>query len=624
LDDQNETINNKDYIFSAIYRAMKKNICEKFNPLELAKKFNLPIEDLEIDYWYDIIVKRAELDTAHSYKKETPINDKLSQNIEGHYDTYAIKFNKDDNTVGDIFDQMSVRVITFAHVYQNLKTHSEETFDESFKDYLNREGINLEEFMNSINLMIMHAKASLYSAIAYAMNHTISKNDIINWYPRFEEDRKSLKPFAPDCVKIIFDDSKKKEYNPKETYHDKISNEVYDKDGIWTIEIIEKEMAFILNEMPERDGLEFLKTNEIDVNNVPGNEYFFIRNLVFILFDLISEDPNWTFKNNAQNRLYDLRYNSKNLKNISHSEYSLFLESAILELHNVDLFLSKKLNDYDSLNKENNFQGYEKLDQILTISRQVKNYLKDLKKDILIKEEGDDSIISINQDDMEDVGDITHYEGKPFNGIGFILHENGELKLDCTFKDGLKHGGGSLFNDDGSIIKYQYYQDEVLRYDLDFENDCDNILTEDRVITRYFNEGGYLTFGLKEDYEDDTPHKFLIDEIMSDNFNENSENYNLLIQSNYSFMEAGLKYYLNNDSNEVWVPGMIPEKKDDKIYYQDKLYSGVLYNLFNNGKLNELSTFRNGELNGISKKFNKEGKLEEINYWIDGQHYSGL
>ena len=118
--------------------------------------------------------------------------------------------------------------------------------------------------------------------------------------------------------------------------------------------------------------------------------------------------------------------------------------------------------------------------------------------------------------------------------------------------------------------------------------------------------------------------KFLIDEIMSDNFNENSENYNLLIQSNYSFMESGLKYYLNNDSNEVWIPGMLAEKKDDKIYYQDKLYSGVCYSLYNNGKLNELSTFSNGSLNGVSKKLDKEGKLEEINYWIDGQHYSGL
>ena len=201
---------NKDYIFSALHNAMKKNICDKFNPLELAKKFNLPIENLEIDYWYDIVVERTKLDDVHSYSKETPINEKLKQNIKSHFDTYAIKFNSPDNTIEYLFDQMSVRVITFAHIYQNLKTHSENTFNASFESYLNREGVNHEEFMNNINLMIMHARASLYSSIAYAISHTITKNDIINWFPQFEEDKKSLKLWSPECLKIIFNESHNK------------------------------------------------------------------------------------------------------------------------------------------------------------------------------------------------------------------------------------------------------------------------------------------------------------------------------------------------------------------------------------------------------------------------------
>ena len=69
--------------------------------------------------------------------------------------------------------------------------------------------------------------------------------------------------------------------------------------------------------------------------------------------------------------------------------------------------------------------------------------------------ESETSIIRVNQDDTKDIGDITHYEGKPFNGIGFILHENGELKLECTFKDGLKHGKTVEFYDNGQI-KYEY------------------------------------------------------------------------------------------------------------------------------------------------------------------------
>ena len=48
--------------------------------------------------------------------------------------------------------------------------------------------------------------------------------------------------------------------------------------------------------------------------------------------------------------------------------------------------------------------------------------------------------VNAQLDKMEDVGIVTHFKGRPFTGVGFRLHENGELKLECTFKDGLKHG----------------------------------------------------------------------------------------------------------------------------------------------------------------------------------------
>jgi tetratricopeptide (TPR) repeat protein len=72
-----------------------------------------------------------------------------------------------------------------------------------------------------------------------------------------------------------------------------------------------------------------------------------------------------------------------------------------------------------------------------------------------IKNEGETSIIRVNLNDTNDIGDITHYEGKPFNGVGFMVHENGELKIDCPFKDGLKHGKTVEFYDNGQI-KYEY------------------------------------------------------------------------------------------------------------------------------------------------------------------------
>lgn len=638
LDNVVDNQDNKDYIFSEVHNAMKKNICDKFNPLELAKKFNLPIEDLEIDYWYDIIVERTKLDDLHSYTKETPINEKLSQNIKGHYDTYAIKFNRHDNTIKDVFDQMSVRVITFGHIYQNLKTHSENTFNTSFKGYLNKEGVNHEEFMSNINLMIMHARASLYSSISYAMNHTISKNDIINWFPHFEEDKISLKSNSLDFMEIIFNDSKKEEYNPDASHHfsrvqiptlsDTLNNEVLDEDGIWTLEKIEEEMAVVLNQKMEAIlSIEFLKKHEIVVNNVPGNEYVFISNLVDKIFDLINKDPNWTFKNNAENRLYDLRYNSEVYKNLSNSEHSFFLESAKFELNTIDVFLSKKLNDYDLLNKENNFLGYDKLDQTISRCRLLVNYLSDLNLKISKKSEENESVLRVNFDDTEDIGIVTHYKGKPFTGIAYHNHKDSDIKFDETnMIDGLKHGVFFEYSKDGSLDSWGLYKDDIFRCSIVFEVDKvygDSININGSTLNRFYVDEE-IRLNWKKEGEEDVWVKFSLDEIMGDNFNEKSENYDVLIRTNYSFMEMGIKQYYMKDQDEVWVPGMIPEKKDDKVYHENKLFSGVCYGLHNNGKLKEYSSYSEGILNGVSKFFDKEGNLEEINYWIDGEWYTGF
>lgn len=616
---------NKDYIFSAVHNAMKKNICDKFNPLELAKKFNLPIEDLEIDYWYDIIVERTKLDDLQSYTKETPINEKLSQNIKGHYDTYAIKFNRHDNTIKDVFDQMSVRVITFGHIYHNIKIHSENTFNTSFEGYLNKEGVDHQEFMSNINLMIMHARASLYSAIAYAMNHTISKNDIINWFPHFEEDKISLKSNSLDFMEIIFSDSKKKEYNPNASLQDKLNNEILDEDGIWTLEKIEEEMALVLYPiMADRNKLEFLKKHEIVVNNVPGNEYFFISNLVDKIFALISKDPNWTFENNAENRLYELRYNSENYKNLSISENSLFLEYAALELNAVDVFLSKKLNDYDLLNKENNFLGYEKLEQTISRCRLLVKYLGDLKLKISKKSEEKESQLVVNFEDTKDVENITYYKGKPFTGVGFRYHENSDVKeSETNMVEGLKHGVFFEYSKDGNLDSWGLYNDDIFKCSIVFK---DHKVYGDSVNINGANLlRGYIDGEIRLHFEEeDVWIVFSLDEIMGDNFNENSEDYEVLIQTNYAFMESGLKQYYMKNQDELWVPRFMLTLKNAKTYYDEKVFSGFHYDLYNNGKLNNLSSFQNGLLHGISRKYCPKGELEEINYWIDGEWYTGL
>lgn len=38
------------------------------------------------------------------------------------------------------------------------------------------------------------------------------------------------------------------------------------------------------------------------------------------------------------------------------------------------------------------------------------------------------SKIRVNFESTEDVGIVTHYRGKPFTGIGYLLYKNGKLK----------------------------------------------------------------------------------------------------------------------------------------------------------------------------------------------------
>tara|TARA_B100001142_G_C13802111_1_gene449245 strand:+ start:353 stop:511 length:159 start_codon:yes stop_codon:yes gene_type:complete len=44
---------------------------------------------------------------------------------------------------------------------------------------------------------------------------------------------------------------------------------------------------------------------------------------------------------------------------------------------------------------------------------------------ILGKNNSNSSILKVNWDEIEDVGIVSHYKGKPFTGIAYELHENG-------------------------------------------------------------------------------------------------------------------------------------------------------------------------------------------------------
>ena len=69
--------------------------------------------------------------------------------------------------------------------------------------------------------------------------------------------------------------------------------------------------------------------------------------------------------------------------------------------------------------------------------------------------------LRVNEDEMEDIEDITHYKGVPFTGIGIRLFENNECNSETNFKDGLKHGIQTIYHNNGKIfIKARYENDK--------------------------------------------------------------------------------------------------------------------------------------------------------------------
>ena len=73
-----------------------------------------------------------------------------------------------------------------------------------------------------------------------------------------------------------------------------------------------------------------------------------------------------------------------------------------------------------------------------------------------------DEINRVNWDEMEDVGVVTHYQGKPFTGIAYYIHENGEIKEEYQMLTGIKHGKAFKYSDEGDLVWNIIYKNDII------------------------------------------------------------------------------------------------------------------------------------------------------------------
>ena len=671
-------IDNKDFVFKAVFTAFKEHVIDNFNANKLVDQYNIPNSEIEalrisdINYWFDILIIRVEADafaslgTMYPYLDDAPNEEKLLKNIQGHFDTYKLKHGNTNHTTRDVYEMMRVRVLMYGYIYISTKKHINKTFTKSFASYLEKEGIYNEEFQDHVKLILSHTRAALYSAIAFAMHHTISKKDIISWFPEFEEDLKYLKEididWQPECTlkdiaegmgykdyedgddepvlahNILFNTSEQKNFNYEETYEDKLSSEELDE--VWSLENIEKEFYETTDFSLFNERFDSIKNkNEEDVRSLKAyyrNEmiinYIFVKNL----YAYIATKPEgWTFKNNSENRLYDLRY--KTPSSIQDIKTHRDLSVSSLALSQTARFLAEKLNEFDNLGRKNNFIGYEIIDQIHTRCRLISNYITEKGKDSINNKSNKDSVSRVNFDDLKDIGIVTHFQGKPFTGIGFTLYDSGELSFEVNMLNGLKEGIGKNFEEDGINSKTSFYEKDIIQaYSANISS---GVLdwglvneTGSEVRRLYCNnpdldfkkEVWYFKPELNPDGKLDPLFYFTEQELM--NLEEDSDEVKYLKVTNYVLMESGLKHFFKEDSNDRWVPEMTMNKvgdQDDADYYIDgKLFTGVAYGLHLNGKLSAIGCFNNGKQHGVCKDLDQNGELETSYFWIDGEMMS--
>jgi antitoxin component YwqK of YwqJK toxin-antitoxin module len=65
-----------------------------------------------------------------------------------------------------------------------------------------------------------------------------------------------------------------------------------------------------------------------------------------------------------------------------------------------------------------------------------------------------------DNDEIEDIGIVTHYKGMPFTGVGYSLNVNGSISIEVEFVNGLKHGAYKIYDLDGNILGEIRYADD--------------------------------------------------------------------------------------------------------------------------------------------------------------------
>ncbi len=162
---------------------IEKKILEKLSDFDEqlhAERFEIDKENFEIKYWYDVILNRVSTSNSMPDMDED-LDYKLKSWIWGHADEYGKKYINKDFSLKRVI--ALIRIICFGHIYSVIFEISNDVKSISKVS---------ESYIEKIEHILFHVKASVYGAIKFALFSGVSKDEIRSWFPMFEDNEELI------------------------------------------------------------------------------------------------------------------------------------------------------------------------------------------------------------------------------------------------------------------------------------------------------------------------------------------------------------------------------------------------------------------------------------------------
>ena len=155
-------------------------------------KYDMDESEVEIKYWYEIILNRCTGIGGKEFTKSInkDANQLMLEFIWGHAQEYETKHSDKDFEDKKIICLM--RILCFGYIYKTLFEH-----DKKLDEFIEKNKFNDEDYKEDILFRLIHAKASVYGTIKFALASNISEDEIREWFPSVEFDEGLIEGVDP-------------------------------------------------------------------------------------------------------------------------------------------------------------------------------------------------------------------------------------------------------------------------------------------------------------------------------------------------------------------------------------------------------------------------------------------